>query len=162
VWFLLFATVGLTLYAIFDYKIWYLNHIVVAISCFMLGLEGHVLLVEKCKIVRGRTLTGLAAGMPFYIGRELGQYTCVYERPTGFDFPGLFAPLAGVFGLFVLLCITDSDHIENARQQSALESIDALDVEDDLDAKKKRKKKSAAKEDQGPRELAFVSVDDEQ
>jgi hypothetical protein len=43
-----------------------------------------------------------------------------------------------------------------------LESIDALDVEDDLDAKKKRKKKSAAKEDQGPRELAFVSVDDEQ
>lgn len=151
--FLFFATTGLVLYAFFGDTVWFVNHLVIAVCFFMLGLEAHILLVDRCKVMRGRTLSAVAAGLPYYMGREFGQYSCVHERPTGFDYTGLFVPIAGVLGLFVLLWISDAEQADHS------DSPKDIEQDSSTNKKKKIKKKRASPESQ---ELSFVSVDEDQ
>jgi hypothetical protein len=105
-WTAVVIIIALTLWGIWP-TIWFIDHLSVATILFLVWLQLHVLLIDKFSWMRGRTLTAVAGSVHLYIGRELGQYSCLSEIPTKFDWAGLLVPTIGVLLLFVAFVVGD-------------------------------------------------------
>jgi hypothetical protein len=107
-WTVVYAAYALFLCLAWGKTIWYVHHFSVAFLIFLIAYQIHALVVDRWRLVRGRALTALAAATPLYIGREMGQYSCLHDMPTAFDYPGLLVPVLGVLAVFVVVVAWDA------------------------------------------------------
>lgn len=107
-WTVVYAAYALVLCLAWGKTIWYVHHFSVAFLIFLIAYQIHALVVDRWRLVRGRALTALAAATPLYIGREMGQYSCLHDMPTKFDYPGLLVPVLGVLAVFVVVVAWDA------------------------------------------------------
>ena len=98
-------------------RYYFITHAALATLMFELGVEVHTWFSDKWQLISGRVLTGFAASLTYFPGRELGQFSCIRKGlPPGFDWPGLLVPIGWILVLTAFSAWLDRPRLSNARE----------------------------------------------